>query len=223
MFKEISTNSTFLKVCPFFKDEVRMADTEFISLLYFLTIFDDGLKVYSKKWKNVFIDESYNRLRSEIYSFESYFEDSERIDVDEQNEESEESLDEDKSASASQLFFDKTKSEIIENLSKVFSIYGDYLTGARLERYVIETLYYNIYFRKRVLSRSFLSRHSSLLGKCIYDAIELSKTQSTEDEAEISLWVAFNDRVSDTSRILYRFNKIGEIIDSFISTTKGAK
>lgn len=220
MFKETASTSSFLKVCPFFKDEVRMADTEFVSLLYFLTSFDDGLIIYSKKWKNAFIDQCYKRLSSEIYSFESYFENNEKIDVDEQDEEAEESIDEETGHNASHIFFENTKNEIIDNLNKTYAIYGDYLTGARLERYIIETLFYNIYHLKSKLTRSFLDQHATQLGKYIYDFIEQSKSKEKQGDQAFGLWDAFNDRVQDTSRIQYRFNKIGELIETYITTTK---
>jgi hypothetical protein len=215
MFKEIARSEIYLNVCPYFEDEARMADTEFVSLLYFLTTFEDGIKIYSKKWKNHFINTGYERIKSNIYSFESYYDTSDEIGLQEGDEQEEEDIDED---SETENFFTCTKKEIFKILNIIDLIYGKHFSGNRQERYIVESLYYNIFHKRKYLTNKYLEKHAVNIGKTLSQAI--NNKNNILDGKEFSLWDSITERVQDTERVLYRFEKIGEIIDNFIRDNK---
>jgi hypothetical protein len=212
LFKKISQSESFKKVCPFFEDDQRMADDEFVTLLHLLTLFDDSLDYYAKKSKNPFINKYFERINSNIYNLNSDIDD---IEVDENDEESEEDIDFEKDE-VKQKFLLKTENLILDNLTKVYLIYGQFLKGSRLERYLIETLYYHFSKDKRI-TKQFLKNNAYELGKFI--SMRLKEIESTpyQTNQEYNLVDCYKEKVAHTGRVKYRFNEMQNIINEYFN------
>ena len=108
----------------------------------------------------------------------------------------------------------ETELSITKNLEKVSLIYGPFLKGNRLERYLIETLYYNFSKDKR-LTRQFLKNNAYELGKFISTRLkEIENTPHGPDQ-EFNLIDCYKEKVAHTVRVRYRFNKMKEIVDEY--------
>lgn len=212
MFKEISKSEIFLKVCPFFQEEQRMADDEFVTLLYLLTLFDDSLDSYSKKSKNPFINSYFERIHSNIYNLES---NDDEIELSEQDEENEEDI-ELNEKQLSQDFIKKTKNSILENIENVYSVYGQYFNGNRQERYFIETLYYHLDRDKRI-NKQFLKSYGAELGKFIFNYLNEVRDQPYPENQDFNLLDCYKEKVAHTVRVRFRFNEMQKIIDSYFA------
>ena len=79
----------------------------------------------------------------------------------------------------------------------------------------MHNLFNNIYKNKKRINKHFIKSHADALGKHINDFIENSKTHPNPSGLDFTLWDTFNDRVTDSVRVNYRFNQIANIIDSF--------
>lgn len=212
MFRELSKSEIFLKICPFFEDEQRMADDEFITLLYLLTLFDDSLDLYAKKSKNPFINDNFERIKSNIYNLEG---NGDSIEVDENDEEIEEDIELDKEGIHAKFISD-TKSSILSNLEKIYSIYGQFFKGNRQERYLIETLYYHVSSDKRI-SKQFLNSSGYDLGKFIHQTLKEIETQPYPQNQDFNLLDCYKEKVAHTARVRYRFVEMKKIIDSYFA------
>ena len=216
--KKIAQSEEFLKVCPFFKDDQRMAGDEYVTLLYLLTCFDDSvkcyakedaLKEYTKKSKNPFIDKFFERIESHIYKFEN--DDTNDLDVDEENEESKEDVEINKKLKSQKL--DKIEKDILNNYRSCYLIYGKFLNPkARHERYLIETLYYYIAKDKRI-TKTFISNTAYDLGQFINN--ELKKIENTPHEEEFNLIDCYKEKPAHTARVKFRFEEMKKIIDKY--------
>ncbi|GAB7087021.1 DUF262 domain-containing protein [Marinifilum fragile] len=212
MFREISKSEIFLKVCPFFIEEQRMADDEFVTLLYLLTLFDDSLDNYAKKSKNPFINTNFERIQSSIYNLET---NGDEIVLSEEDEEKSDDV-EINSEELSKSFIKKTKGSILDNLEKVYLVYGDYFKGNRQERYLIETLYYHLSKDKRI-SKQFLTNSSKSLGKYINTALLEVAQKPYPENKDFNLLDCYKEKVAHTARVRYRFSEMEKIINSFFN------
>lgn len=213
VFKEIAISPIFNKVCPFFSEDQRMAGDEYVTLLFLLTLFDDGLEYYAKKSKSPFINDFFERIESNIYTFDIGEEDD--LDVIDESEETSEDAELDlEKLKKEQL--QRTKIEILNNFDKVDRIYGEFLKGARLERYLIETLYYHFAKDKRI-SRGFIKNNAYHLGKYISEELKRIEDEPYKENQEFNLIDCFKDKVAHTVRVRYRFREMGRIINDYFN------
>ncbi|WP_417201356.1 DUF262 domain-containing protein [Bizionia sp.] len=211
LFKKISKTEIFNKVCPFFEQDERMAGDEFVTLLFLLSLFDDSVELYAKKSKNPFINSSFDRIESNIYNFEKT-EDNE-LDVTEISDEEDEDADIDlKELKATQL--KKIDKEIKNNLGKVYSIYGNFFSGQRQERYFIETLYYHCALDKRI-TNSFIENSAYDLGKYISNYLKDVEDSEYPDNQDFNLIDTYKEKVFNSARVRYRFSEMGKILDNY--------
>ena len=203
----------FNKVCPFFEDDERMAGDEYVTLLFLLTLFDDAVELYAKKSKNPFINSSFDRIESSIYNFEKN-EDNE-LDVSELSEEEvEDSEINEKELKTKQL--KKIENEIKTNLNKVYSVYGNFFSRQRQERYFIETLYYHFATDKRI-SNSFIENNGYDLGKFINDYLKEVEAKEYNEDQDFNLIDTYKEKVFNSARVRYRFSEMGKILDNYFT------
>lgn len=116
----------------------------------------------------------------------------------------------------SKNFIKKTKGSILDNIEKVYLVYGDYFKGNRQERYLIETLYYHLSKDKRI-SKQFLNNSSKTLGKHINSALlEVAQNPYPENQ-DFNLLDCYKEKVAHTARVRYRFSEMEKIINSFFN------
>lgn len=108
----------------------------------------------------------------------------------------------------------KTELSISKNLETVYLIYGQFLKGARLERYLIETLYYHFSKDKR-LTKQFLKNNAYELGKFISTRLKEIENTPYESNQEFNLTDCYKEKVAHTARVRYRFNEMKNIIDEY--------
>jgi hypothetical protein len=215
MFKKIAKSEVFLNLCPFFQKDERMGGDEFVTLLYFLTLFDYSINMYAKSSKNPFINHCYEKIdvKDQIYNLELFTGESDNLEVSEEDEADHEDnqIDEDKVRNS---FFSKTEKTILENLEKTYKIIGPHLKGARQERYMIEVLYYYFYNNKKI-SKTFVRDYGDEFGTYIYKEILKRKNAPYPEGQDFNLDDCFHDKVAHTARILYKFSEIKKIIDGY--------
>jgi hypothetical protein len=218
MFKRISQSETFLKLCPFFKEDPRMGGDEFVTLLYFLSIYDYSL--YSKESKNPFINQCYEKIddkENQIYNLEIDNE-KDTLEVSDENEINHDDNQIDEVEERNE-FFTKTEKAILDNINKTLIIYGSKLKGNRQERYLIEVLYYYFYKNKKI-NKTFIKVHASDFGNFIHNEIEKREAAPYPSGQDFNLVDCFKDRVAHTARINYKFSEIDKIINDYFKLKK---
>lgn len=213
IFKQISGAPIFNKICPYFSDDQRMAGDEFVTLLFLLTLFDDSLEYYAKKSKNPFINDFFDRIESSIYNFDSVKDDD--LDVSDETEESVEDSEIDLEL-LKNTHLERMKNEILDNLDKINLIFGSFLKGQRLERYLIETLYYHFAKDSRI-NKSFLKNNAFDLGKFINEELKKIESEPYKEGQEFNLIDCYKDKIAHTVRVRFRFNEMGKIINNYFN------
>ena len=215
MFKKIASSDNFLRLCPFFEKDERMGGDEYVTLLYFLTLFDYSVNMYARDSKNPFIDHCYEKIdvKDQIYNLELFTGENDNLDVSDEDEADHEdnNIDEEKEREA---FFTKTENTILDNLDKTYSIIGHHLKGARQERYLIEVLYYHIFNNKKI-TRAFVRDSGENFGNYINEEILKRKNAPYPEGQDFNLDDCFHDKVAHTARINYKFSEIRKIIDGY--------
>lgn len=214
LFREIAQTSIFNKVCPFFEGDQRMSGDEFVTLLFLLTLFDDSVEQYAKKSKNPFINTMFERIESEIYNFDKNKRDD--LDVDNEDEEIAEDTEVDLDAlKVKQL--KKINKEILNNLNKIYKIYGSFFKGQRLERYFIETLYFQVDNDRRI-TNAFVDANGYDLGKFINDKlVDIENTEYHENQ-DFNLLDTYQEKVFNSVRVRYRFDEMERIINDYFKS-----
>lgn len=216
MFKRIAQTEIFLQLCPFFAEDQRMYGEEFVTLLYFLTLFDHSVSIYANESKNPFIDQFYEEIdKKQYYNLEIYNRDEDSLEVSDEDEikhdENESQEEKEKKA-----FFVKTEKVILENLQKTYDIYGKHLSGKRQERYLIEVLYYHFFINKKI-TKSFVRQNAESFGDYINDKIQESQNLPNPPGQDFNLVDAYRDKVAHTVRVNFRFSELGKIIDNYFN------
>ncbi len=213
LFKKIAQSKIFKKVCPFFEDDQRMAGDEFVTLLYLLTLFDDSVDSYAKKSKNPFINSSFDRIESSIYNFAKNKDNGLNVTEisNEIEEENELDLNELKKTQLS-----KIEKEIKTNLEYVYTTYRDFFSGQRLERYFIETLYYQFATDTRINDK-FVKNNASDLGKFINDFLKNVEDSEYPKDQDFNLIDTYKEKVFNSARVRYRFSQMGVIFDNYFT------
>jgi len=217
MFKDVAQCDIFLTLCPYFEDDVRMAGVEFVSLLYFLTLFDQSIEMYAIESKNPFIDKCFEKIdmKDQIYNFDIFDRDNNHLELSAEDE-----LDHDDGQIDEEMerskFFLKTKQVIIDTLKKIYDIYGEHLKSVRSERYLIEVLYYNFFFNKKI-NKTFVAEHGKDLGESIDLQILKRENSPNPPGQDFNLTDCFIEKVAHTARIRYKFSELEKIINSYFT------
>lgn len=212
MFKKIAQSEIFLKLCPFFKEDPRMGGDEFVTLLYFLSLF--GYSVYAKESKNPFINQFYEDIdKKDYYNLEIYNKESDCLDVTDNDEDDQDDLQIDE-AKVKEKFFSKSEKTILDNLEKTYKIYGIHLNGNRQERYLIEVLYYYFFINKNI-NKSFVNTYGDDFGAYIYQEIIKRQNEPYPNGQDFNLVDSYCDKPAHTARVNYRFSELSKIIDNY--------
>lgn len=217
LFKKIAQSEIFFKLCPYFKDDPRMGGDEFVTLLFFLTLFDTSVNTYAIESKNPFINQCYEKIdvKDQIYNLQIFNRDSDSLAVSNEDEADHDDNQFDEE-SEREKYFTATEKSILENFEKIYAVYSNHLKYKRQERYLIEVLYYYFFCNKKI-NKTFIKERGKDFGDYIFSEIEKRENSPYPTGQDFNLVDCFVDKVAHTARIKYKFEELRKIINGYFT------